>query len=176
MDVKIGDFGLTKEVAGVLPSVPPTAADGASSGVAGTFLYLAPELLVNGKPNPATPAVDIFALGIVLLEIWFNFGTTAERVVMLETLRKTGKVPAEMTTHKPLNTKTLLEINTLIEQMVCPPEERISLNDLVQALPSANCSECRRYFGDEVVDVKQQRSELEQALGRERAQACDSYR
>ena len=58
-----------------------------------------------------------------------------------------------MTTHKPLNTKTLLEINTLIEvpairllycqlisqalqQMVCPPEERISLNDLVQALPS----------------------------------------
>ena len=58
-----------------------------------------------------------------------------------------------MTTHKPLNTKTLLEINTLIEvpairllycqlisqalqRMVCPPEERISLNDLVQALPS----------------------------------------
>ena len=27
-----------------------------------------------------------------------------------------------------------------------------------------------------VVDLKQQRSELEQALGRERAQACDSYR
>ncbi len=55
--VKIADFGIA-QVAGARPDVRPSV-------LLGTPAYLAPELLAGG---PATPASDLYALGIVAYE------------------------------------------------------------------------------------------------------------
>lgn len=73
-NVKIGDFGLAtwKDIS-----------FSNSEGEVGTSFYLAPE----GNSNP-TEKVDIYALGIILMEMTFPFTTGMERVIVLKNIRK----------------------------------------------------------------------------------------
>lgn len=66
--VKVLDFGLAKRVgSGILdaPTMSFSTIQGASS-VSGTLPYMAPEILGG---NPADPASDLWALGVVLYEL-----------------------------------------------------------------------------------------------------------
>ncbi|KQK15568.1 hypothetical protein BRADI_1g23730v3 [Brachypodium distachyon] len=58
MNARLGDFGLAR--------LYDHGMDGQTTHVVGTMGYLAPELLRTGK---ATPATDIFAFGVFLLEV-----------------------------------------------------------------------------------------------------------
>ena len=56
------DFGLSK----ISRSMMTQKGTVAGAGVSGTLAYMAPELFQRGK---ATPASDVFALGICLIEL-----------------------------------------------------------------------------------------------------------
>ena len=55
------------------------------SSQVGTYLYLAPEVLHGGWDEDQSKR-DLFALGIVLFEMWSNFDTLMERIVTLQVL------------------------------------------------------------------------------------------
>lgn len=84
--VKLGDLGLitmkddtTDMVANVTSKRAANESSVHTSGV-GTRLYMAPELR-NGQKY--SHPVDIFALGIILLELFCKFGTQTERVITI---------------------------------------------------------------------------------------------
>jgi len=71
---KIGDFGLVAAIDDT-PRYPATT----SASTLGTTFYSAPE---GGRH----PVVDVWALGVILLELLYKFGTAAERVFVLGNL------------------------------------------------------------------------------------------
>jgi serine/threonine protein kinase len=77
--VKIGDFGLAAEKKMTKDKV-------------GTFLYQSPEQLEN---KPYNEKVDIYALGLILLEMCLVFNTETERRFTLINVRK-GVYPDEL--------------------------------------------------------------------------------
>lgn len=90
-DCKVGDFGLaTSSLAAVDPSdvsaAPTNDADMTLD--VGTRLYIAPEVQSSkGGPRNHTKA-DMYSLGVVFFEMNYMFPTGAERIVVLEDLRK----------------------------------------------------------------------------------------
>ncbi|KNA02682.1 hypothetical protein SOVF_216400 [Spinacia oleracea] len=58
MNARLGDFGLAR--------LYDHGSNSRSTNIVGTVGYLAPELSITGKPTPAT---DVFAFGIFLLEV-----------------------------------------------------------------------------------------------------------
>ncbi|XP_057536076.1 L-type lectin-domain containing receptor kinase SIT2-like [Amaranthus tricolor] len=58
MNAKLGDFGLAR--------LYDHGSNPRSTNIVGTVGYLAPELSITGKPTPAT---DVFAFGVFLLEV-----------------------------------------------------------------------------------------------------------
>lgn len=91
-DCKVGDFGLaTSSLAAVDPSdVSPHAVIVESDMTleVGTKLYIAPEVQSHKKgPRDHTKA-DIYSLGIVFFEMNYSFTTGAERIAVIEDLRK----------------------------------------------------------------------------------------
>ncbi|KAF2208960.1 hypothetical protein CERZMDRAFT_48195 [Cercospora zeae-maydis SCOH1-5] len=79
----IGDFGLVTQIAE--PSAPPSPAVTA----VGTEIYRP-----TSATSPASPRLDIFALGIVACELLCKFGTQMERRQTLQALRK-GAFPTK---------------------------------------------------------------------------------
>ncbi|KAL7529000.1 hypothetical protein ACHAWF_002801 [Thalassiosira exigua] len=76
---KIGDLGFAFPNA---EDLSPTSSDGGSVDV-GTLLYSAPEV-GEGRYEKA----DIYSLGVVLVELFGNFATGMERVVVLSKIRE----------------------------------------------------------------------------------------
>ena len=97
LEVKLGDFGLAKElvVAGSPPDTPlevvaaatfpPAGARRDTSGV-GTSAYAAPEQLRAG--GRVSPASDLYSLGIVLWELYTKTTTDMERVTGISAVRE----------------------------------------------------------------------------------------
>ncbi|CDW56010.1 Pkinase domain containing protein [Trichuris trichiura] len=89
--VKIGDFGLVKECLTYEQSDESDPDIGAvSSTVAhtqnvGTYLYMSPEQETKG---PYTFKVDIYALGLIFVELVIPFATQMERIITLKRLRQ----------------------------------------------------------------------------------------
>ena len=77
--IKIGDFGLASEKK-------------VTNDKVGTFLYQSPEQLEEKNYNEK---VDIYALGLILLEMCLIFNTESERRITLMNVRK-GVIPEEM--------------------------------------------------------------------------------
>ncbi|PPJ60709.1 hypothetical protein CBER1_03453 [Cercospora berteroae] len=77
LSVCIGDFGLVTQIAE--PEAPPSPAVTA----VGTEIYRP-----TSATSPASPRLDIFALGIVACELLCKFGTQMERRETLQALRK----------------------------------------------------------------------------------------
>uniref|UniRef100_A0A0W0FQ29 non-specific serine/threonine protein kinase n=1 Tax=Moniliophthora roreri TaxID=221103 RepID=A0A0W0FQ29_MONRR len=91
-DCKVGDFGLaTSSLAAVDPSDVSRRAvipNGEMTLDVGTRLYIAPEVQTR-KRGPANHSkADMYSLGIVFFEMNFFFSTGAERIFVLESLRR----------------------------------------------------------------------------------------
>ena len=107
--VKIGDFGLAAEKKMTKDKV-------------GTFLYQSPEQLEN---KPYNEKVDIYALGLILLEMCLLFNTETERRVILLNVRK-GIYPEEL--------KQLPNEFELVKKMTRNnPSERPSIDEIINS-------------------------------------------
>ncbi|KAI5992946.1 kinase-like domain-containing protein [Pisolithus albus] len=91
-DCKVGDFGLaTSSLAAVDPSdLSPQIAHSDSDLTleVGTKLYIAPEVLSRKRGPRNHNKADMYSLGIVFFEMNYMFSTGAERIVVIEDLRK----------------------------------------------------------------------------------------
>ncbi|KAI0066910.1 Serine/threonine-protein kinase [Artomyces pyxidatus] len=91
-DCKVGDFGLaTSSLAAVDPSdVSPHVAlfDADMTLEVGTRLYIAPEVQSPKKGPRNHTKADMYSLGIVFFEMNYMFSTGAERIAVIEDLRK----------------------------------------------------------------------------------------
>ncbi|KAI1172759.1 kinase-like protein [Nemania sp. FL0916] len=89
LNPRIGDFGLVHQLAqGEVPSSPQTSP--ASNHDAGTVYYQPPR-----KSERKDEKIDIFALGVVFVEMLCRCSTAMERVDMLKGLQQ-GDIPAEL--------------------------------------------------------------------------------
>ncbi|KAG1802496.1 kinase-like domain-containing protein [Suillus variegatus] len=91
-DCKVGDFGLaTSSLAAVDPSdLSPSVvhSDSELTLEVGTKLYIAPEVQSRKRGPRNHNKADMYSLGIVFFEMNFLFSTGAERIAVLEDLRK----------------------------------------------------------------------------------------
>ncbi|GAB7338669.1 hypothetical protein MBLNU457_5397t1 [Dothideomycetes sp. NU457] len=92
MKVCIGDFGLVSTIHAGPPSSPAKAV--------GTELYRPATTPANKTPptavtNHADPSLDVFALGIIFVELLYSFQTRMERHEKLSRLRQWGEFPAD---------------------------------------------------------------------------------
>ncbi|KAF9527861.1 other/PEK/GCN2 protein kinase [Crepidotus variabilis] len=92
-DCKVGDFGLaTSSLAAVEPTnLAPLhrPADQDMTLEVGTRLYIAPEVQSRKRRGPRDHSkADMYSLGIVFFEMNFKFNTGAERIAVLEDIRK----------------------------------------------------------------------------------------
>ncbi|KAI9461114.1 hypothetical protein HD554DRAFT_2206776 [Boletus coccyginus] len=91
-DCKVGDFGLaTSSLAAVDPSdLSPqvTHSDNDLTLEVGTKLYIAPEVSSRKKGPRNHNKADMYSLGIVFFEMNYPFSTGAERIAVIEDLRK----------------------------------------------------------------------------------------
>ncbi|KAF8839726.1 Serine/threonine-protein kinase [Paxillus ammoniavirescens] len=91
-DCKVGDFGLaTSSLAAVDPSdLSPqvTHSDSDLTLEVGTKLYIAPEVSSRKKGPRNHSKADMYSLGIVFFEMNYPFSTGAERITVIEDLRK----------------------------------------------------------------------------------------
>ncbi|TFK47428.1 Serine/threonine-protein kinase [Heliocybe sulcata] len=91
-DCKVGDFGLaTSSLAAVDPSdvAPGVVGSDDMTLEVGTRLYIAPEVQSHKNgPRRSPNKADMYSLGIVFFEMNYMFSTGAERIAVIEMLRK----------------------------------------------------------------------------------------
>jgi serine/threonine protein kinase len=102
--IHLGDFGLAKNVSGHLipihqPESPEVSTD------YGTFFYCPPESNLF-----YTTKSDIYALGIILFELFYMFGTHMERTIVLSKFKETRKLPPEMFMEYPLVCELIISL------------------------------------------------------------------
>jgi len=115
---KIGDLGLSIDDSEIDGNA---SLDGGSSAGVGTLLYSAPEV-DEGRYE----TVDIYSLGIVLIELFSNFQTGMERVKVLSNIRE-GKLPEQW---KADNDRATL-VRSMIDQN---PDNRPTAHEILQQL------------------------------------------
>jgi hypothetical protein len=108
--IKIGDFGLA------LTSTKPVNVQG------GTYLYQSPEQINN---KPYTAKIDIFALGVILVELVSKFNTEFER-------RETLKGLKDQIYPEYLKTEHPLEYNLVKKLTRTNPNERPNINEILK--------------------------------------------
>mmetsp|Transcript_5275 Transcript_5275/g.6420 ORF Transcript_5275/g.6420 Transcript_5275/m.6420 type:complete len:748 (-) Transcript_5275:14-2257(-) len=178
--VKIGDFGLSRDLDNPTPIVASdlasiikkpnlkicTAVDDnlASSGnktsSVGTPGYVAPEIL---NSDCYGPKVDVYSLGIMLMELFTKTSTKHEKGMNLMRLRD-RTVPSEIEHKFP-------DLARLILAMTEPnPDERISLDEVEQIVESAldDYQHLRKQISEQDKKIKEQQVQLE-LLARENA-------
>ncbi|KAJ3341132.1 hypothetical protein HDU91_000749 [Kappamyces sp. JEL0680] len=124
--IVLGDFGLAKNIEddswewyhqALSACAINDEHDVFLSEEAGTFLYSAPETLESGG---CTEASDMYALGIVLFELFMIFQTQMERSVILSDLKSKLQIPLQMQNSYPLVTSLVLAlINPCSESRPC---------------------------------------------------------
>lgn len=72
----------------------------------GTELYMAPEIKCGGRYGAK---VDLFSLGVCVVEIWYQFATEMERICTLRKCRD-GTLPDDMLKQHPLASRLALEL------------------------------------------------------------------
>ncbi|MGI9033865.1 MAG: serine/threonine-protein kinase [Acidimicrobiales bacterium] len=123
---KVADFGIAKSTAplGAGGTVPPGSGDLTTEGqLLGTPAYLAPERLDGA---PATPASDIWALGVVLYE-----ALTATNPFRADTALATARAVAAGT-HRPLS-----QVRPDVDSGLVAAVERAMATDPTSRFPSA---------------------------------------
>lgn len=105
-DIKIGDLGLARfsqikgehedgeEAHENLVSAASGSLEGDdTSANVGTMLYLAPEVMDSVSSVSDQSKRDVYALGIILFEMWSAFATTMERITSIDRLRRLESFP-----------------------------------------------------------------------------------
>lgn len=93
---KIGDFGLAAaSQATVEGSKLATHVAGPLSKGVGTLFYIAPELENAGSSGKYSAKADMFALGVIFLEMCFPFRTSTERINWLRKINASGRALPE---------------------------------------------------------------------------------
>eukprot|EP01103_Thecamoeba_quadrilineata_P002795 TRINITY_DN1266_c4_g1_i1.p1 TRINITY_DN1266_c4_g1~~TRINITY_DN1266_c4_g1_i1.p1 ORF type:complete len:461 (-),score=102.19 TRINITY_DN1266_c4_g1_i1:40-1422(-) len=119
--LKIGDFGLAT-------SLKETVTN---SSCVGTFLYSSPEL--NRHHRPSDEKVDVYALGIMLFELWHPFKTGMERIETIDQLRKEMKFPEDF--GKKLKKEKEMVVSLIKKLLNIDPKERPSAEEVLRLIP-----------------------------------------
>lgn len=143
--VKVGDFGLVT-AAENQPELDQTVdrKDSCTKHTAdvGTQLYMSPEQI---EKKPYDQKVDIFSLGLILLELLVPFTTGMERVATLQAARK-GSLPEDFCHNK-------LEAGDLVSQLLSvrpkkrPTTQQIQQHSLLLATASQRTLRFRTISG-----------------------------
>jgi serine/threonine protein kinase len=130
--LKIGDFGLASDIKSrtrqseeQLQEPMYNTEEASSSLCGGSPLYASPEQVLGRK---ATPACDVFALGIVGLELYTRYVTQHEKVAVLEALREQGAVPSEQRALFPEEMALFVRMTRL------SPDHRPTLDSVIAEL------------------------------------------
>jgi eukaryotic translation initiation factor 2-alpha kinase 4 len=99
--VKLGDFGLSSPKRDGPPSADLQQ---------GSLLYMSPERM-DPKVKLFDEKVDIYAVGAIMLELFYGFSTEMERIHVLTQLRL-GKLPADISTRVDLDVVKVIRIMT----------------------------------------------------------------
>lgn len=96
MNPRIGDFGLVADLeraaGGGGFGHSKSDSSESSSKVVGTEYYRPPNHKFNRQPDVVDEKIDVFALGVILLELLWSCGTRMERVDLLQGCQK-GRIP-----------------------------------------------------------------------------------
>jgi translation initiation factor 2-alpha kinase 4 len=170
---KIGDLGLATYIERSLPlgtdesggsgggSADLSTTLGSSSMLltdVGTFLYTSPEVCSGRYDEKA----DIFSLGVVLVEIFSDFGTMMERASVLGALKVDGSLPVEWEEAHPTQAR-------LARRMVAhDPADRPSASELLSELLRAGVCELPNAAQMEalVTDLQLQMECIQKKMGR----------
>ena len=133
--IKLGDFGvatnLNEDKFGLIKkdfSEDRIDMSDKTKGV-GTPIYRAPEQTKSGRYNEKA---DIYSLGIILFEMYYNFSTRMERQILITQLSKNGIFPTDFKN---------IEVRKLIKSLVSEnPADRPSARSLRLAVRNT-------YFG-----------------------------
>jgi translation initiation factor 2-alpha kinase 4 len=131
-NVKIGDFGLAKNVHNTSISSSPSKLDLNKSAEEltseiGTTLYVADEVL-NGNGN-YNEKVDLYSLGIIFFEMIYPLGTAMERYTAIRNLRTISIVfPIDFDSKKLQTEKKIIKM-----LLVHDPNKRPSAHELLSS-------------------------------------------
>jgi len=123
-DVKVGDFGLAVKINEGCdsPLGDETGSSSTHTENAGTRQYLPPEQ----ESGYYSEKVDIYATGLILMELCCNFTTGHEKTLAFERIRKARKLP------EGLDFKKYREEASIIMKMTeTDPEQRPSANEIL---------------------------------------------
>ena len=112
-EVKLGDFGLSKQLVNTQES----------KTLAGSPVYMAPEILITKLRKPYTSKVDIWSLGVIIYQLLFQqFPFYGNSLVSLQKdLMKKNGIPQKIEEIEDENLKDLMKKIFVIE-----PKNRIS--------------------------------------------------
>jgi len=142
-NIKLGDFGLAYELKSVEKGSedtekPSEGSENAEkpSEVVGTTFYISPEQAAEGISYDSK--ADMYALGIILFELFRPFDSKMERGKVLEELRKRGRVSKEdieyLDSKAKENGNLTKDIVKVIEMLLATnPRKRPSAHDLLQS-------------------------------------------
>lgn len=190
---KIGDFGLSKSVFADSTSdgtISPRErllelglSDGDHTTALGTFTYASPEQLgyrfssSNLLKNAATRLKsakysiksDIFALGVILLELCCPFSTMMERSQVLTGVRH-GVVPQKARQHFPMEMDLVLRMTSIdpgerpTSEEVCEQLRKIIATSSTTVTPASALEELRELQAKLVAAVRQVRDRSQATL------------
>ncbi|KAK6495405.1 hypothetical protein TWF481_003429 [Arthrobotrys musiformis] len=139
---KIGDFGLTADIKRAFGGDEKPASKGPAG--AGTALYMPPvwaeepcgdvERVPKGRRD--LHLGDSYALGIMLFELLYGFGTATERNILIQKLREANRsddpFPKDFCKpHLPLLGENLIEqIKSIIIRLTCAKHKRLCMSEL----------------------------------------------
>ena len=96
----------------------------------GTYAYIAPELYDDNKKKYIYgKEVDVYSLGIILLEMCYPFNTEMERYEEIQKIRVTRKASLELWEYVPEQAK-------LIEKLITYPNDRPTINETLDIISS----------------------------------------
>jgi serine/threonine protein kinase len=90
----------------------------------GTYIYLSPEQLNNSHYGEK---VDIYALGLILVEFYSKFGTHSERYMSIKKIRETETLPLSFTKFYPLEAELAQHL------LAVDPTKRFSAVQVLQS-------------------------------------------